>query len=132
MFILLTKTRLFDIAVVCDRSILSKGRIIRGAPDLIVEILSFSTAKRDRGYKKDLYERYGVKEYWIVSSTELSIEVYLLRNGKYVLDNICILPAYWELESMTDEEKEAYQFTFSPSMFEDLIVDIREIFEDID
>ncbi|MBA2408270.1 MAG: Uma2 family endonuclease [Gammaproteobacteria bacterium] len=50
---------------------------IRGAPDLIVEILSPGTEERDRGYKKALYARYGVREYWIVNPDEQVIEVYV-------------------------------------------------------
>ena len=48
---------------------------IRGAPDLVVEILSKATAKRDRTYKKALYARYGVKEYWLVDPAIKTIEV---------------------------------------------------------
>ena len=43
---------------------------IRGAPDLVVEILSPGTAERDRTFKRDLYARHGVKEYWM-ADTEL-------------------------------------------------------------
>jgi len=49
---------------------------IQGAPALIVEILSERTKKRDLGYKKILYGRYGVREYWIVDPDEQTIEVY--------------------------------------------------------
>lgn len=55
-----------------------------GAPDLIVEILSPSTAKIDRGYKFDLYERCGVREYWIVDPQAQFLEVYNLDNGRYL------------------------------------------------
>jgi Uma2 family endonuclease len=49
---------------------------IRGAPDLIVEIVSPSTEKRDRGYKKAMYARHGVREYWIADPEQQFIEVY--------------------------------------------------------
>ena len=48
---------------------------IRGAPDLIIEILSPATAERDRTYKRTLYARYGVREYWIVDPEKKTIEV---------------------------------------------------------
>ena len=49
---------------------------IRGAPDLVVEILSPATKARDQGYKKRLYARYGVKEYWIVDPKAKAAEIY--------------------------------------------------------
>ena len=54
-----------DIVVVCDRSKILE-RYIRGAPDLVVEILSPSTSKKDLHEKYALYERSGVREYWVV------------------------------------------------------------------
>jgi Uma2 family endonuclease len=58
---------------------------IEGPPDLVVEILSPATAYYDLRYKKRLYERTGVQEYWIVDPEERSIEVYTLQHGRYVL-----------------------------------------------
>lgn len=64
-----------------------KEKIIIGAPDLVVEILSKSTASDDRGDKKDNYEKYGVREYWLVDYQKKSIEVYNLKEERYRLTN---------------------------------------------
>lgn len=62
---------------------------IKGAPDLVIEILSPATAKRDRTYKKVLYARYGVREYWIVDPEEKVIEVLTLKKEGYETFGIC-------------------------------------------
>ena len=56
---------------------------VRGAPDLVVEILSPSTAERDRTLKRTLYARHGVSEYWIVDTEAGNITVLLLRRGGF-------------------------------------------------
>jgi Uma2 family endonuclease len=59
-----------------DRArIVTKPEVV-GAPDLVIEILSPGTEDRDRGYKKTLYERMGVREYWIVDPDAQAIEVF--------------------------------------------------------
>ncbi len=58
---------------------------VNGAPDIIAEILSPSSAYYDLRKKFKVYERYGVKEYWVVDPEEASIEVYEL-----VDDNFCL------------------------------------------
>jgi len=58
---------------------------IRGAPDLAVEILSPTTAKRDRGIKLKAYARFGVKEYWIIDPAAQAVEVHRLSSGGYEL-----------------------------------------------
>jgi Uma2 family endonuclease len=56
---------------------------IQGAPDLIVEILSPSTGRRDRTAKLDLYARHGVGEYWLADPDTQTVTVMLLKDGKY-------------------------------------------------
>ena len=58
---------------------------IQGAPDLVVEILSPSTATLDRGAKMLLYVKYGVPHYWILDSDRLTLEMYELQEGNYKL-----------------------------------------------
>ena len=57
----------------------------RGAPDLIVEILSPSTAELDRRVKFSLYEKYGVREYWIITPDAEIVQLFTLRAGKFEL-----------------------------------------------
>ena len=56
---------------------------IQGAPDLVVEILSPTTAERDRSVKSDLYAQHGVHEYWIVDPYARTITVFLLNEGDF-------------------------------------------------
>ncbi|GAB4327523.1 MAG: Uma2 family endonuclease [Flammeovirgaceae bacterium] len=60
-------------------------RGFEGVPDLVVEIISPSTFYRDSVEKKDLYEKFGVKEYWIVEPANKVVEIFTLQNEKYVL-----------------------------------------------
>ena len=72
-----------DISVICDLTKLDK-RGCCGAPDMIVEVLSPSTAKKDMTEKFGLYEDSGVREYWIVHPSDKTIQVFLLqKDGKY-------------------------------------------------
>ena len=72
-----------DICVVCDLSKLDE-RGCCGAPDMIVEILSPSTIRKDVFDKFALYEESGVKEYWIVHPKDKAITVFLLqKDGRY-------------------------------------------------
>ncbi len=83
----------------------------KGTPDLIVEVLSPSTARRDRVVKFWAYERAGVPEYWIVDPHARLVEVYVLQEGVYTLHG-----------QYVGEE------TLSSPSFPDLTLPIQELF----
>ena len=103
-----------DICVVCDPSKLDEKGCI-GAPDLIVEVQSMSTAKKDMREKFDLYERGGVKEYWVVFPKEEGLTVFKLgKDGKY-------------------DKGTPYQFEgkVPVGIFKGLKIDLEELFQDM-
>jgi len=65
-----------DILVVCDNQKITKKNI-QGAPDLVIEVLSPSTARKDRWEKKRLYEKCGVKEYLLIDPEGKYVERFL-------------------------------------------------------
>jgi len=119
-----------DISVVCDKN-MDNGLGITGGPDLVVEVLSKSTAKRDKFYKKDIYAKCGVKEYWIVDPNNCFIEVYILNNGNLEHNETYAFYDENEIKKMTEDAKNAVIKEFKTSLFDDLIIDIEEVFEDV-
>jgi len=76
-----------DLSIVCDQEMLDdKG--CNGTPDMIIEILSPSSVKLDRWKKYHLYEKAGVKEYWLVDPVNESVEVHLLLNDQFKLQGV--------------------------------------------
>lgn len=71
-----------DLVVVCDKEKIGKNTI-KGAPDIVMEIISPSSVQRDRLIKFNRYQQAGVREYWILSPGETSAEVYVLVEGIY-------------------------------------------------
>lgn len=76
-----------DILVVCDPSKITEKNI-QGTPDLIIEILSPSTAIKDRREKRGLYERFGVGEYIIIDPYGEAAERFTLVEGRYTASDI--------------------------------------------
>ena len=70
-----------DIMVVCDQNKITEKNI-QGAPDLAIEITSPNNPAHDKLVKLNLYQKFGVKEYWIVSLEEQIISVFLLNEDK--------------------------------------------------
>lgn len=73
-----------DLSVVCDREKLD-GKGCKGAPDMIIEILSPSTHRHDRITKYNLYQRAGVREYWIVEPETQTVQVFLRNENGLLL-----------------------------------------------
>jgi Uma2 family endonuclease len=67
-----------DLLVVCDPAKLENNHGCIGAPDWVIEIISPSTASHDHIVKRALYERFGVKEYWIIQPMDCIVMVYQL------------------------------------------------------
>jgi Uma2 family endonuclease len=100
-----------DISVVCDdRKLDDKG--CKGAPDLIVEVLSPSTWQKDRIEKMNLYQKHGVREYLLIYPNEKILEQYILNeSGSYDVPKI-----------YTAEE------TFTSSLFSDFALNMPVLF----
>ncbi|AEE52843.1 Uma2 family endonuclease [Haliscomenobacter hydrossis] len=79
-----------DLAFVSkERSFLIEdGDYIHGAPDMVIEIISPGTIKKDRVIKKDLCERFAIREYWLVDPLNKGIEIYIMQEDKYVLHDL--------------------------------------------
>lgn len=126
-----------DAMIVCNKDII-KHNGIHGAPDLVVEVLSVSTAKNDRGRKMDAYAKAGVKEYWIVSVKDKSVEVYLNRGGLFCLDNIYYHLTAEEIaenDVLPDDDRfkiHDLQTQIKVTVCDDLVVNIADVFEHID
>ncbi len=116
-----------DVMIVCDPDkIKSDG--VHGAPDLVVEVLSPGTMRNDRTHKKDVYARCGVREYWLVSPDEKSVEVYCTDGAELVLHDIYALHPDWQLAQMSEEERAAVITHFKCSLFDDLDISLEDIF----
>jgi Uma2 family endonuclease len=75
-----------DVCVICDLSKIDRRGCL-GAPDLVVEVVSKSTASRDFNEKKEVYQESGVREYWIVNFEYLLVQVFrLTETGLFEAD----------------------------------------------
>jgi Uma2 family endonuclease len=101
-----------DIVVVCDKTKLD-DQGCKGAPDLIVEVTSPSTARKDKMEKFNLYERHGVKEYWIVEPENKIVSVFTLQENK----------RYGRPDVYSVEDK------IKVSLFGDLVIELKDVFE---
>lgn len=99
-----------DISIVCDPGKIDKHGC-KGAPDMVVEILSPATQRHDRFTKFSLYQRAGVREYWIVDPDSKTVQSFILEDGHYSVK-----------EFGTAGDK------MTVNVLEDCIIDLSELF----
>lgn len=102
-----------DIIIICDNSGLKKTGYY-GVPELIIEVVSPSTGQKDKIEKFNLYEKAGVKEYWIVEPDEKVVMVFTLEEGRY-----------GRPQMYSEEDK------VKVSIFDNLVIDLKPVFERI-
>ena len=100
-----------DISVVCDKAKLDE-RGCRGAPDWIVEVLSPGTAGHDQIVKRALYERVGVREFWLVHPIDKLVIIYLLENGAY--GKPALQELLLRLSAMVEDNPQISELDFNP------------------
>ena len=116
-----------DFMVVCDpEKVRHDG--VHGAPDLVAEILSPSTAHNDRGRKMQVYAKCGVKEYWIVTPGEKTIEQYLNQDGQFFLNAVYALHSELALKRMNERERAAVVTHFQCTLFDDFDISLEDVF----
>ena len=116
-----------DVMVVCDTEKIKPDGVY-GAPDLVVEVLSPSTARNDKTCKKNVYARCVVLEYWIVDPSGKSLEVYRANGTEFILHDVYALHEGWELARMTEDERAAVVTHIKCSLFDDLDISLEDIF----
>lgn len=117
-----------DIVVFCDKSKLT-DRGARGAPDLVVEILSPSTSKKDLNEKFNLYQKHGVREYWVVDPAAWSVWVYRLAAGTASATGAASPRRYDEGE-LRDRLGDVSHI--ASAVLEGFVLDPTELFADLD
>jgi len=120
-----------DACVVCDPSKVTKTKIV-GAPDLVIEILSPSTRRKDMEAKHPLYEEHGVKEYWMIEPVSGDVTIYsLLENGKY--NNPPRTYPLLSEEDKTNMARDGLHYLiieeFTSPLFPELTIKLSELFE---
>ena len=99
-----------DISIICDPNKIDK-RGCNGAPDLVVEILSPGNSRREMRHKYEIYEEYGVQEYWVVRPYEENVQIFSLVDGKFIGRQ----PVYKEQQ-------------LTSYIFPDFTIDLEEVF----
>jgi Uma2 family endonuclease len=84
-----------------ERLSIIKPDAVHGTPDLIIEVLSPGNAKHDREHKKALYEKFGVKEYWVIDSDTKESTGFFLKGERFESAGDCVGQIYSNLLNQT-------------------------------
>ena len=106
----------------------NKHKTIHGVPDMVAEVFSRSTMKNDTNIKKDVYERNGVKEYWMIDPWRETVEVYLLREGKFEFGGLYQNWSEDELLRLSEEERAEIELEVPVAVLDGFKVKIKNIF----
>ena len=105
--------------MVLDSNYRIGGNKFHGVPDLVVEVLSPSTMSRDLRDKFDIYQKFGVREYWIVHPSDKCIDLYLLEDGLFKK------MLFYEYNEAKDSQIKSF-------IYPDLLIDPHFVFGDRD
>ena len=117
-----------DVSILCDESNFT-NRGYEGVPSLVVEVISPTSVIRDRKLKFKLYEKYKVQEYWIIDPVNRVIEQYILIDGKYSLEGTYTKLNDFDMERLSQRDKDDFKISFKTSIFDELIINVEDIFE---
>lgn len=132
-FVYLTDEDVFlpDCTIVCDaKKVWEDG--IHGAPDLVVEVLSLSTARYDRGRKMSVYAKCGVREYWIVDPRSKTVEQYLPDGDHFALHDVYSVHSDPVLPGSKPEKRLTPAAEFKCTLFDDLVIRLEDVFYRVD
>ena len=118
-----------DVSVIDSAALIGDDGKIHGVPELVVEVLSPSTQTNDLGIKKMIYERNGVREYWLVNPLSKDIYVYKLDDGYYKFDTAYHFYTQAELDTIPAAERNGIKEKIPVDIFPGLVVDINRIFK---
>jgi Uma2 family endonuclease len=103
--------------VVINSDVDIRGTVIYGVPEFLIEVVSPSSVKKDMLNKHDIYEKFGVKEYWVVVP-ESVVYVFILKDGKYE-------ETLYNLDSVSGDLK------IKSTVVDGLEISVNELFEDL-
>lgn len=111
-----------DLMITCDRKNFKKDGY-HGVPKFIVEVTNNRSEKRDRVNKMKSYAKLGVIEYWLIDYKSCKIEVYVLSNGEYSLNEV------YSFEPDKESEDYVSHMSVNLTSFPNITIDLEDLFD---